>query len=506
MIKRHPVRSGALSPERRARAASLLLLLSLTLASCTSGLGLRQQELRDDSKAPLPTAHGVPPRDAQGSGDTTYHSDTSRQSNGLGAASRQSDPLLGSNTEEPLDFERLTHLDRAAFIREVLTRNPSIEAARHAWRAALAEHPQVSALPDPTVEYSSAPLTVGSDDVTYGQVVGLSQRFPWPGKLALKGKVAIAEAEASRHDYEATQQNLALMASILFDQYRAATRSLELNDEHRRLALDVKAAAEAQYEAGRASQQAPLQAEVEHAHVLHQRVVLQARRAVIIAQLNGLLHRAPNEVLPPPAAWIEPAPRELEASEVLQEQALENSPELLSSAARVRARESAVALAKREYYPDFAVKGSYNSLWAARDNRWLVGLSLNIPIQFGARNAATSQARARLASARARLAAADDAIRVEVERARQHLIEARHVVRLYDEQLLPAVRGQIEAAQIGYETGRNGFQALIDAERSLRTLEIEHQNAIAAYGQRAAELERAIGRIPGLSGQVGGVQ
>ncbi len=484
-------------------AGALLALLSLSLASCAFDSGSRVHALRDEREAPLAGAIGSPRDDAtlnsaRGNDPGRVHQKR--------AASRSLGPLPSSSIEEHLAFERLAQLDRISLIREVLTRNPSVEAARQAWRAALAEHPQATALPDPALEYSTAPLTIRSDDVTYGQIVGLSQRFPWPGKLALKGKVATAEAEAARHDYEATRQSLALIASILFDQYRAVVRSLELNEEHRGLALDIKAAAEAQYEAGRASQQAPLQAEVEHSHVLHRGVVLRSRRAVIIAQLNGLLHRSPEQPLPPPAPWIEPPELVLEASEALQEQALQNSPELLSSEARVRARESAVDLAKREYYPDFAVKGSYNSLWAARDNRWMVGLSLNIPIQFGARNAATSQAKARLASARARLAASDDAIRVEAERARQHLIEARDVVRLYDERLLPAVRAQIEAALIGYETGRNGFQALIDAERSLRTLETEHQDAIATFGQRHAELERALGGIPGLPRQEGGIR
>ena len=107
-------------------------------------------------------------------------------------------------------------------------------------------------------------------------------------------------------------------------------------------------------------------------------------------------------------------------------------------------------------------------------------------------------AEARLLQAQSQLSTATDDIRVEVERARQRAIETQHVVRLYVDRMLPAARAQIESAQIGYETGRNSFQALIDAERSLRTLEIRYQEAIAALGQRHAELKRATGRMPGL--------
>lgn len=422
-----------------------------------------------------------------------------RRYDGLAAEFRRdSGRRSPARTREPLDVDGLSRLDRVAFIRAVLARNPTAEASRQGWRAALAQYPQSSALPDPMVEYSLAPLSIGSSDVSFGQVVGLSQRFPWPGKLALQGEVALAEAEAAREGYEATRQRLALMASMLFDQYYAVARSLDLNEEHRRLADDIKAVAEAQYEAGRASQQEPLQAEVELSHVIHQRVVLESRRAIIVAQMNGLLHRRPNHPFPPPPEQIEPGRHDVEESQALYEEALANRPELRATRSQIQGRESAVNLAERQYYPDFGVMTSYNSMWMQPEHQWMVGLSLNIPIQLGARSGAVEQAEARLAQARSTLLGADDEIRVEVERARQQFIEAHHVVRLYRERLLPAVRAHIEAARIGYETGRNGFQALIDAERSVRRLEIEHQEAIATVGQRRAELDRAVGRIPGL--------
>jgi outer membrane protein TolC len=92
-----------------------------------------------------------------------------------------------------------------------------------------------------------------------------------------------------------------------------------------------------------------------------------------------------------------------------------------------------------------------------------------------------------------------DGIRAEVEQSRQHVLAAQHVVRLYQERRLPAARAQIDAARIGYETGRDSFQALVAAERSLRTLELQYEGSLADLAQRRAELQRAIGHIPGLA-------
>jgi outer membrane protein, heavy metal efflux system len=410
-------------------------------------------------------------------------------------------PATSRIDDEQFEFDDLSRLDRQVLVETVLARNPSAESAREAWRAALADYPQVRALDDPTVEYSLAPSSIASDAVSYGQVVSVGQRFPWPGKLALEGETALAEAEAAREDYQATRLQLALMASLLFDHYYAVARSLVLTEEHRLLMEDIKAVAVAQFEAGRASQQDALQAELDLSHVLHEQVVFESRRSVIVAQINGLLHRQPQLPLPPPPEQLEPVFEDYANSEALQEEALRRRPELHGTRFRIQARESAVHLAKRQSYPDFGVMTSYNSKWMAPDHRWAIGVSLNIPIQRGARRSAVGQAEARLRQDQLQLSALVDAIRAEVEQSRQHVLEAQHVVRLYQERLLPAARAQIDAARIGYETGRDSFQALVAAERSLRTLEIQYEESLVSLRQRRAELQRAIGHIPGLAGE-----
>jgi outer membrane protein TolC len=47
---------------------------------------------------------------------------------------------------------------------------------------------------------------------------------------------------------------------------------------------------------------------------------------------------------------------------------------------------------------------------------------------------------------------------------------------------------------------REPLSAVIEAERNLRNVELETQRARVDYAQRWAELERALGRLPGLNG------
>jgi outer membrane protein TolC len=405
-------------------------------------------------------------------------------------------------TAEQASFSDATALEREALVRAVLERNPNLDAARQAWRATLAEHPQVRSLEDTMASYSLAPLSIRSEVVRFGQVVRLEQKFPTPGKFRFAGEVALAEAEAMRGGYEAVRLTLALMASSLFDEYHRVTRVLTLNDEHRELIEDIKASAMVQYESGRASQQDVLQAEVELAHIIHQRVMLESERRVIMAQINGLLHQRPELELPAPRRTTPPS-IEVPQTEELQRDALEHRPELHAARSQLRAADSAVGLAKRNYSPAIGLMGEYNSMWAETDHRWMTGVSLNLPLQIRSRKGAVDEAQARAEQASAELSVKRDEVRVEVDSARQRVLEAEHVVQLYETRLIPAARAQIDAAGFGYDTGRNSFQALIDAERSLRTLEIEYEEVLASLGQRAAELDRARGILPGLGNQGG---
>ncbi|MBA2541329.1 MAG: TolC family protein, partial [Deltaproteobacteria bacterium] len=88
-------------------------------------------------------------------------------------------------------------------------------------------------------------------------------------------------------------------------------------------------------------------------------------------------------------------------------------------------------------------------------------------------------------------------VRVEVRVAIERLAEARAVLTLYEQRMLPAVRAQVDAALAGFITDRNEFQAVIAAERGLRRVTLEIERARADVYRRIAELDRSIGRIPG---------
>jgi outer membrane protein TolC len=411
---------------------------------------------------------------------------------------RESAGDLARDDADP--FPGAARLERAALVEAVLRRNPSIRAARWSWKAALARYPQETSLDDPMLGYGVAPRSFGSDAVQDGHRVELSQRVPFPGKLSLRGEIALAEAEAARSDFEAVRLRLATMASLLFDELWLLERSLAINGEHLGLLADFRRIATARYEVGEASQQDPLQAEVEEGHLLHRQLSLEAARRVAREQANLLLHRAPDAALPPLTEAADPPAERGPDRKALAEQALAASPELRATQARVAGRSSAVALARREFLPDFNLVGAYDRIWQERELQPFVGVQMNVPLRISRRRAALAEAEARLAEAESERQGLEDEIRFAVESGAERLEEAHHVLAIYEQRLLPAARDQVEAARAGFETGQNSFLALIEAERNLRTARLGYEEALADLSRRHTELERAAGRMPGPRG------
>ncbi|MGH7297212.1 MAG: TolC family protein, partial [Polyangiaceae bacterium] len=175
-------------------------------------------------------------------------------------------------------------------------------------------------------------------------------------------------------------------------------------------------------------------------------------------------------------------------------------------AARDRARAEAVRAdrARREWYPDVTVSTSYDTMWPMSQMRWMIGLAFNLPVQSARRTGARDEAEAARARFEDQATALGDKARTEVAVAASRLREANHVVRLYAERLIPIAREGIDAARSGFISSRNDFVAVIAAEKNLRDVELGYQVARAEVDRRGAELDRALGRIPGLDREEAG--
>ena len=410
--------------------------------------------------------------------------------------SRDYDAMLGE-LGRPAPARELAfgdHLDRAAVIRAVLAGNPGLDAARAAYRAAVADVATAGTFEDPRLSYELAPLSIAGS-APFGQRVQLSQKLPFPGKRGLAGDAAVADAAVAREDLRGLQLDLAALASAAFDAYTLAEQAIDVAEHHHAVIEQMKQASQAQLAAGRGSTQDALAAEVELGRIGQEHLMVEAERARVVARLNGLLHRDPEAPLPPPRVEelsTAPPPSLAELVRIAAER-----PDAAAATERLHGREAQLALADRASYPDLELMGSYDSMWDMPEHRWMLGIAIDLPLQRGKRAAAEDAARLRTVQATAEVERVRSDIRVDVFRARRDVEESLALVALNETRIVPAAQAQVEAALAGFVTGRNDFSVVLAAERGQRELQLTALRARAELSRRRATLDRAVGRLPG---------
>jgi outer membrane protein TolC len=393
-------------------------------------------------------------------------------------------------------FAEAKELSVDALVQQVLARNPTLPQMIAAAEAASARIPQATSLEDPFFGATVAPASIGSSDVEFGYRLELSQKLPWPGKRGLRGASAQAEARAAGNEVEDARLQLTEAARMAFYDYYFVHRAIEVNQRGLDLLGQIHKAVESRFKVPQLeSSQELYQTDVETGRQRERRLLLDRLRRVAIARLNTLLHLPPDLPLPPPPKEVRVGVGLPEAS-VWRVAALAQRPDLQAVRNHIDAEEASLALARREYYPDFDVMAAYDTIMGngpTRDLAPQLAVRVNLPIRKTRRLAAVSEAESRVAQRRAELERLSDQVNYEVQQVYEQVRESERVVRLYEKDVLPAARLNVEAALAAYRPGRIPLISLIEAQRNVVGLEDRYHEAVADYFRRLASLERAAG-------------
>ncbi len=379
-------------------------------------------------------------------------------------------------------------------IQEALAKNPEIQAARQQWAASSKRIPQARALDDPSlqVQWWNAPesFNLGRSQNT---IIGLSQKFPFPGKLALKEAVASRSAEMTEQAVHAKERDLTARLKQAYYDLFLAHKAIQIHHEQFDLLKQFVAIATAKFRTGKGSQVEVLKAQVELSTLYQQLPVLEQQRDTAQAKLNVLLDRDPRQPLEPPQG-----PREGRFDKDLEDlylMAANARPELKAADLAIQQHEHSRALALRQYYPDLNLTVQRFQNYQTNDGFGAM-MSINLPFSFWTKpkyDAAVQEAAAAVAAARADLHTLGNLTRFQIRDLLAKIRASWEVAVLYRTTVLPQAEQSLEAARAGYRTGRTSLLDLIDAERGLREFQLAYHRALVDREQRLAELERVVG-------------
>jgi len=388
-------------------------------------------------------------------------------------------PALADNTAFNLE----------ALVKEALFNNPDIRASLQRWESAKAVIPQVQTLPDPKV-------AIGYRDAARQDVMyGLSQEIPFPGKLSLKGEVAARRSDRIEQDYQATK--LAVVASLkeAFYDLHFVHDSIHILQQTKLLLQEFEKTANARYSVGQAAQQDVLRAQTEISRLLARLATLNQRRKSLHADINRILNRPSNGHLGiPEEVQFTPMQYTLEKLNELLDR---TSPLLQGRQKTVEQGDQAIALAKREYYPDFDLSGLGFRDPVMNTNGYQVMMNVKIPLYY-----ATKQREGVNEAIASREAVSQDmqALRQELlARIRDNVAKAERaeeLIKLLRDAIIPQSRLTLASAQASYAVGKVDFLTLLNSLLVLQENELEFHSEMVEHKKALARLEGIIGVAP----------
>lgn len=377
--------------------------------------------------------------------------------------------------------------------------NPQLEAAFNRWKAALEMVSQVRTLPDPRFNYSYFIQEVETRVGPQTQGVGISQMFPWFGKLKLRGEVALEGANAAQQQYEAARLRLFDEVKQAYYEFYYLGRAISVTEENVELLKQFEEVARSKYESGTALHGDVIKAQVELDKLRDRLRTLRDLQHPTVARLNAALNRPADAALSFPTN-LSAATLTAESARLI-EQLKASNPELKSLDFQAEKEKANIALAKKEFYPDVNLGLNWIDTGDARmpgvsdsgKDPVIVGFSVNIPLWWNKYRAGVREAESRYTATRQERADRANRLSTDLELALFKYQDAERKIALYREALIPKADENLKVIQRSFEAGKSDFLSLIDAERNLLEFQLTYERATADREQGLATVEKLIG-------------
>jgi len=380
-------------------------------------------------------------------------------------------------------------------LRAAAENNPEIKAAEQSEAASKAVIPAAGALPEPTVKFESmghfAPPSLMKGDPSSARAYGVEQEIPFPGKLGIKEDIAAAEAEGQLWNRQLVSRKVVSDLKQAFYDLYLVRKSIDILMENKGLLENFEHIAESRYSVGQTIQQDVIKAGVEISKVLDRLLVEGRKKRIAEARINNLLNRPPETPVGKPAEF--PKAEIGYSIEELIQFALNNSPAVKIQESEIARRQHGVDLARKEYYPDFAVGFTY---YERDQNPGMYGLmvSAKVPLYFWKKQRPELEAaRLNLSSARSTRDSTSSTVLYQVREAFSTATTAEKLSRLYSSAIVPQANLALNSAIANYQVGKIDFLQLIDSSVSLLDYKLKYYEATVEFHKALAQLEPLIG-------------
>jgi cobalt-zinc-cadmium efflux system outer membrane protein len=403
-----------------------------------------------------------------------------------------SSTLLKQNVEEGVSSPL------AALIEEAETNNPQIVAAKHSWRAATQVPSQVSTLPDP--QFTVQQLAVGNPLPFAGYTTsdfgyigfGISQEFPYPGKLRLRGEAAQKDAAVDRERLESTRRSVVSQLKLAYFQLAYEHQELVLLHRDAKLLDQVSRIADAHYRVGQGNQQDVLKAQLEQTKLLRDTEMHHQEHASLQAKLKQVLNRSGNQPDIIPNALTETA-MHVPLDELLGKVRTEN-PDVRGQQEMIQGKGLQLELARKDFYPDFNLQYMWQHTSADFRDYYMLSVGVRIPIHRSRKQwPEVMQATEELHRSQRDYEAQVQQMYFDIRDQYLQAETAGRLLKIYREGLIPQAAATFKAGLAAYESNREDFETLLISFLDVLRLDEEYWRSLLDHETSLVRLEQVTG-------------
>ena len=402
----------------------------------------------------------------------------------------------GSAQQGPTNYETSKLAD---LLVEAENNNPQLRVVKQELQSMQQMPTQVSTLPDPQVALQQ--VNVGSPRPFAGFTnsdfayigLGVSQDFPYPGKLRLRRELASKDAEVAEQKVEAMLRAILSDLKVAFFRISFLTKQGVILDGDRELLQQMEQAAEVKYRSGMGNQQEVLQAQLEQTKLLREITANRLEASKLQAELKQLLGRPQTS---PDLVTEDIGETTLTRNfDELLSAAQSNNPHVSGAQKAVDRQKISIEIAKKDFYPDFNAQ----FMWQRTDPSqfrayYQFTLGARIPI-YRKRKQQPELAQAEIDKSKAQ-SEVDAQLQEVSSTLRQQYVaveKSAELLKMYRDGLLPQAKAALEAGFAAYQSNRQDFETLLASFLDVLKLDEE-------YWQTLSEHEAALGQIEELTG------
>lgn len=385
--------------------------------------------------------------------------------------------------EKPLGLDDL--------VIRALERNPRIMAAAKEAEAYSFKIVPARTLPDPMVEFSLMNMGLSSFslgmDPQSGLGVSLSQGFPFPGKLRLRGEIAASAHGRKLEEMESVKREVIRELKDSYYELFFVRQALAIYSRQKGLLLQARNLSEEKYAVGGGAQSEILKAMTAYSKMDEMIIPMREMTTALEVKINLTLDFPPDQPLSAPTASENAVLTDTLAE--LRVKALDASPMVREAKLMSGESEKMTAMARKEFFPDFKVTAGWEYKGRLSD-MFKAMIGLEIPLyQHRRQSNWLKDARAMEASSRANAAAvANDILAMLTENYLQAKTAAS-LIALYQNQLRLQARLTVESSLANYQVNKTDFLSLLMDIDTQYAVELAYYRELAKFWQARAAIE-----------------